>query len=393
MPKFLKDQPKWMSAVFAVLVLSCGLLGADILGQLADLRSSEPVGSLDSHADSAPPFTAERSVPYRLSGKSKETQPSPSPSPSASPKSAAETAPPPVSAEAPALPVAASDAETYAYQNTHPQPSHDAGGSQSAQFRPNAQSERREYEDAEENQEIALQGIMLGNSAGIAVVEYEGETYTVGQGESVGDYKVEDIKANRVIFKRQGQLSQAHIDTPADSLGGAAAGAQPASSSGVGDYPPVLPPPEDVPLPPQPVSLPETKRQVKTAVPQSDAVYNITEADFTGSGVDISPAANELTREELDEFTRKGAALLADIRGSEVENGRGIQVQFRNPDNALAKLGMKDGDVVLRINSKNVYGVEDIYNAVLTMRDAPQIDIEISRDGQPLSLFHKFPER
>ena len=107
----------------------------------------------------------------------------------------------------------------------------------------------------------------------------------------------------------------------------------------------------------------------------------------------MSPEANELTREELDEFTRKGAALLADIRGSEVENGRGIQVQFRNPDNALAKLGMKDGDVVLRINSKNVYGVEDIYNAVLTMRDAPQIDIEISRNGQPLSLFHKFPER
>lgn len=382
MPNFLKEQPKWMSAVFAVLVLSCGLLCADILGQLTD-SSREPIGDLASHADSAPPGGGSRPEPSLRYGKSREVQPSPSASPA--PKSAEEAAAVSIKEET-AVPSVSLPAETH-----YPQTAAEEA-QQSASASVQRTAPRPAYDDAEENQDIALQGIMLGSSAGIAVVEYEGSTYTVGQGEHVGDYTVEDIQADRVTFKRQGKLSQVHIDTPADAAGSVSAGTAGASAAGVGDYPPVLPPPEEVPLPPQPVSLPEIKHQAGSSAVRSEAVYNITEADFTG-GTDMSPEANELTREELDEFTRKGAALLADIRGSEVENGRGIQVQFRNPDNALAKLGMKDGDVVLRINSKNVYGVEDIYNAVLTMRDAPQIDIEISRNGQPLSLFHKFPER
>lgn len=388
-----------MAAVFAVLVLSCGLLGADILGLLIDYRSTEPVGDLASHADLAPPSAEERQAYELSSGRAKGTI-----APSASPAAAAKSSQP-----AEAIPSSSSEdsSSSAAAAELSAPPSQanlttalETNGSPAAQAAsppPAAHSS----ENFKENRDMTLQGIMLGDSAGIAVLEYGGNTYTVGQGDNVGDYHIEDIQADRVTLNRQGQRSQVHINTPASSASSASAVSASAISDGnatpaaaVGNYPPVLPPPNEVPLPPQPVSLPEAQETSgsTTSNVSTDAVYNITEADFT-EGVNISPEANELTREELDEFTRKGAALLADIRGSEVENGRGIQVEFRNPDNALAKLGMKSGDVVLRINSKNVLGVEDIYNAVLTMRDAPQIDIEITRNGQPLSLFHRFPDR
>ena len=350
-----------------------------MLSQLVDYHRAESPKDLASHADMAPPVSTRQHTFWRSAEKQDESaaaSPSPQPSPSAS-AALAEPAAAETAAQAADAP-AASEAST-------PQSEDWGGSSDASAYR--AGSEGHSASDGiGENSEVTLQGVMLGADAGIAVLEYDGQTYTVGQGEKVGDYQIDDIKADRVTLNRHGQLSQVKISIPKDSEASAA------PSLSVGSYPPVLPAPNDVPLPPQPVKIPESGPAASSGLGDSEAVYNITEADFEG-GTNVSAPANELTREELDEFTRKGAALLADIRGTEVENGRGIQVKFRNPDNALAKLGMQDGDVVLRINSKTVLGIEDIYNAVLTMRDAPQIDIDLSRNGQPMSLYHRFPER
>ena len=358
-----------MVASFAAIVLLCGFFAADALSLLVSYHRLTPPDKLSDTADFAPPERLINNGPRRLAS---QTTSEPTPTASVSPAASEYPVPP---TEAPV-----------AEQQTAPNnPEEEYTSSAPAPAFPVA-----DYPEAKENTDIAVQGILKGTSTGVAVIEYQGDTLTVSPGDSVGSYKVTAIQSDRVLFDNNGESSQVRIATPRDSS------ASVASAPSVGNYPPVLPAPDQVPLPPQPVTLPPVgnSNPVETFsyAPSGDAVYNITDADLQGHG-NLTPPANELSRKELEEFTRKGAALLADIRGTEVENGRGVQVKFRNPDNALAKLGMQDGDVVLRINSKSVYGVEDIYNAVLTMRDAPQIDIEVSRNGQPVSLFHKFPER
>lgn len=363
-----------MVASFAAIVLLCGFFAADALSRLVDFHRLTPPDKLSDTADYAPPESQSYAGTRRLASQppaEPEASPTPSPNSSESPADLADNV------ESEQL-TAAADADAAL-------PSVETEGTYPVATVP----------DTNENKEIAVQGILKGTSTGVAVVEYNGDTLTVSPGDSVGAYTVTDIQSDRVLFDKHGESSQVRIATPRDnnaSAGSVASGPAPT----VGDYPPVLPAPNQVPLPPQPVTLPtvshSTPSAAKTYAGTSDAVYTITDADLQGSA-NVTQPANELSREELEEFTRKGAALMADIRGTEVENGRGVQVKFRNPDNALAKLGMQDGDVVMRINSKSVFGVEDIYNAVLTMRDAPQIDIEVQRNGQPLELYHKFPDR
>ncbi len=372
MPEFLKDKPTWVGLSLAALVCACLILGADVLSLLCDYHTGTTTVKLSDSADDAP-TTRESNTLRRRIASSHEPIPTLSPSASASPQ--------PLSPSPEALP--ASNAATPAQsesESSYPAKAQDT--STSSDY--SADAKTSPYAGTPTNSEVGLQGIMLGDATGIAVLSYSGTTYTVAPGDKFGPYKVTDIEADRVILDKNGQRSQVSMSVP-PSESSVASSAIPKKS--VGDYPPVLPPPEAVPLPPQPIALPTSEQ-----TPSSGRVYNITESDLLALP-SKDRSASELTREELDEFTRKGAALMADIRGSEVENARGIRLEFRNPDNALAKLGLRDGDIILRINSKSVVGVEDIYNSVLTLRDAPQVDIDILRNGEPMSVFHKFPER
>ena len=397
--KSLRDKPAWMKMCLAALIILCLTVCADVLLLIVEYRQPQQLPNLADSADIAPPQGSatwgQRPIKARPTA-TPTPEPAVSPQPSASPD--AENPDAIASAETPA---AASDSQT------------SEASSYAAASMPSASSSDAGYagwasapaSGLPANREISLQGVMLGGGTGIAVVEFEGETYTVGPGENIGPYKVVDIEAERVTLEKDGRKSEVAIN---DSQASAPTSA--VATSTVGNYPPVLPKPNDVPLPPQPVSLhtnsapssyASTTSSSRNSASDNSASGNSSSGNssFELSDLDVPRDSgiiseeSKLTREELDEFTRKGAALMADIRGSEVENARGVRVQFRNPDNALAKLGLKDGDVVLRINSRSVVGVEDIYNAVLTLRDAPQVDIDIMRNNQPMSLFHEFPER
>ncbi len=372
MPEFLKDKPTWVGLILAALVCACLFLGADVLSLLCDYHTGPATVNLSDSADGAPTARGSNTLRRRIAS---VLEPSPTPSPSGS-------ASPQILNPAPELPPAPNTVTTAPSESESSYPAAAQDTSSAPDYSADAQTSN--YAGTPTNSEVGLQGIMLGDATGIAVLSYSGTTYTVSQGDKIGPYKVSDIEADRVILDNNGQRSQVSMSVP-PSESSSAGPAIPKKS--VGDYPPVLPPPEAVPLPPQPIALPAGEQ-----APSSKQVYNITESDLLALPNE-DRSANELTREELDEFTRKGAALMADIRGSELENARGIRLEFRNPDNALAKLGLRDGDVVLRINSRSVVGVEDIYNAVLTLRDAPQVDIDIMRNGEPMSVFHKFPER
>jgi type II secretory pathway component PulC len=69
-----------------------------------------------------------------------------------------------------------------------------------------------------------------------------------------------------------------------------------------------------------------------------------------------------------------------------------VRLEFRNPANALARLGLKNGEVVLSLNGEPIRTPEELYNSYLILRNTPSVDFEVLRGGRPTSVRYDFPE-
>ena len=214
---------------------------------------------------------------------------------------------------------------------------------------------------------LDLQGVMLGGGVGIAVLQVDGQAHTVSEGDRVGDLQVVRIEEDRVLL-RQGDRTFPVGLSGAPALGVRAEGG-----------PPVLPDPGDVPLPPDPAPLGDGPPALPAA---------------PGSGGPPPASGGRLTRQEMEAFLDQGAALARDVRGLPAPGaeGRGVRLEFRNPSNALARLGLKDGDVVLSMNGQPIRTPEELYNSYLILRNTPSVEFELLRGGQPASVRYEFPE-
>lgn len=216
---------------------------------------------------------------------------------------------------------------------------------------------------------VELQGLMVGGGIGVAVLRVDGEDRTVGVGESAGGWEVMEIHPDHVVLARDGRklplaLSGAPISPPP------------------GQGPPVLPPPDQVPLPPAPI-------------PAGSASSESVETLAPAQQVDLVPSAGALPggRREVEAFLEQGAALARDVRGVAVPGqGRGVRLEFRNPVNALATLGLRDGDVVLALNGEPIRTAEELYNSWLILRNTPQVEFEVLRAGKALEVRYEFAE-
>ncbi len=215
--------------------------------------------------------------------------------------------------------------------------------------------------------DVDLQGVMLGGGVGVAVLEVEGREYTATVGEQVGGYQVLEIHPDRVVLSHGGQAFPVPLS-----------GAPTAPTAGEG--PPVLPDPGEVPLPPPPAPAGADPPRLP-ALPPSEAQAIPT------------PAATSVTRPEIDAFLEQGAMLARDVRGVTVPgDGRGVRLEFRNPANALSRLGLRDGDVVRSLNGEPIRTPEELYNSYLILRNTPSVDFEVVRGGQTTSVRYDFPE-
>ncbi len=220
-----------------------------------------------------------------------------------------------------------------------------------------------------EGPQVDLQGVMLGGGVGIAVLEVEGQDYTASVGDEAGGYKVVEIHPDRVVLSQGGRTFPVRLSgAPAAQV--------------VGEGPPVLPDPGEVPPPPVPA-------------PASGGPPRLPPPPLTGvqaPAVSAAPAAS-VSHQDIDAFLEQGAALARDVRGVAVPgDGRGVRLEFRNAANALARLGLKNGDVVLSLNGEPIRTPEELYNSYLILRKTPSVEFEVLRGGQPTSVRYDFPE-
>lgn len=221
----------------------------------------------------------------------------------------------------------------------------------------------------------SLQGVMLGGGVGIAVLELDGQSHTLSVGESAGGYTVAEILQDQVVLKRGGEVITV-------GLAGSAGGVQVS-----GEGPPVLPPPDAVPPPPAPAPAPARNGAPVLPPPVADTA--------PPASAPAPAAAPDMTRAEINAFVDQGAALALEVRGEMYVGAgdqNGVRLKFRKPDNALAKLGLKDGDVVMSMNGEPIRSPEELYNSYLILKNTPSVEFQILRGGKPDTVRFDFAE-
>lgn len=276
--------------------------------------------------------------------------------------------------------------------------------------------------------DLKLSGIMLGSGSGIAVIEYNGTSYTKSEGQKVGRYTVAKILSDRVVVEdgvnnfTLGLNSSGTSDLVSSSAG----------TSGSTNGHPVLPDPGQVPPPEVPVVRAKTAFKNETsAAPSIVSSYandedsdNVSETSSAPvpSKIDVydfaqerraeeekkansmyaprvnakakvklpkaSPTPVRPTREEIEKYLQRGAAIISEIKVQPDSSGLGVKVKFVQEDNVLHRLGIKDGDVITRVNNKTILNSEELFNSVLNISEMPFVNIEYKRQGQTGTLIY-----
>ncbi|MGM9998943.1 MAG: hypothetical protein ACI38Q_06080 [Candidatus Bruticola sp.] len=269
--------------------------------------------------------------------------------------------------------------------------------------------------------DLTLSGIMLGSGAGVAVLDYNGVSYTKSEGDSLGKYTISKILSDRVLVKDGDRSLTLEL-----SSSGSASSTRAADSGGFKNGHPVLPDPGTVPPPSSPGSTartafvpdtysddslePEPARVAidtpSAPLPNKIDVYNLAEeqrrrdekADnfylsksSTKANVKMpvsSPTPVRPTRDEITKYLQRGAAIVAEVKVQPDVSGLGVKVKFLKEDNLLNRLGLRDGDVITRINNKTVLSSEELFNSVLSLSEMPFVNIEYKRQGQTESIVY-----
>jgi type II secretion system protein C len=195
-----------------------------------------------------------------------------------------------------------------------------------------------------------LAGTMEGQGQSLAVLQVGQETQVVAVGEEWMGYKVMEVGAF------QARLKDARGQEHTVSM--ALAGAQNAAPG------PVVYPPGTMP--------PITNTTVTNTTPGTpDAGGPVTSRQIKAWFDDKSFVRNILVQPVK--------------RNDEVA---GIQINYSNPDNPFAKLGIQSGDIIQTFNSRPVKGMEDMDWALKELRNAQSLNFQVERNGQqvPVSL-------
>jgi general secretion pathway protein C len=105
-----------------------------------------------------------------------------------------------------------------------------------------------------------------------------------------------------------------------------------------------------------------------------------------GAGIrEVGPDAYTLPREELQHALAHPEQLMTQARIVPVFNGiGGFRVVGIRPDSLFARLGLRQGDMVQRLNGLELRGVESALEALARLREGSHFQLELLRDGQPV---------
>jgi len=195
---------------------------------------------------------------------------------------------------------------------------------------------------------MQLRGTMAGpEGSGLAMIDVNGQTQVVSTGEQVAGMKLVSVTPYSVRLEANGQIQILEMDS------GLVAGAPPQRAKAV---------PRTQARPNQPDP---------SATPDEEALDGSNGAILT---------QREL-RNILDnpaEFAGKGFRMKPVLKGGEIV---GMRMNIQNPTHPLARLGIKDGDVVKSLNGTPLNGPEALSSIYRVLRNTSSLSFDVDRGG------------
>lgn len=198
---------------------------------------------------------------------------------------------------------------------------------------------------------MKLQGTMAaGNGGGLAMIHMNGKTQVVGVGDQIGGLVLAHVSTYSVRLEGNGQ----NLILDMDSTGRLTSSAQ-----------------ATAPARPAPQKGPSQPKQPEPNQNQGDAGAILTQREL---------------RNILDNpgsFAGKGFRMKPVLHGGEIV---GMRVNITNQTHPLARLGIKNGDVIKSLNGTPLNGPEALSSIYRLLRNTSNLSFEVNRGGQPQKI-------
>ncbi len=187
---------------------------------------------------------------------------------------------------------------------------------------------------------LSLKGTVLAGEASVALLEASGQALAVGLNQEVSGYRVTRIEPTWIGLRQGDKAFQLELDSVKEE-GPTSAPAAPAGSQAV----------------------------ISSAAPVVPGA--------TAEG----PLSLDDIRSQLDNASKMAQQVRVVPKARDGQT-YGVLLEFRQPDNLMAKLGLQHGDVLLAVNGSPIRGAEDLYKAYMTLRNAEALEFQVERGQQ-----------
>lgn len=196
----------------------------------------------------------------------------------------------------------------------------------------------------------ALRGTMVTGGYRAAVLEQDGETKIIQEGEKIGDYRLQNVASTWVYFagrKKRTPGVRMLLDTVVE----------PEAPEGADE--PVV----------------KDKNKSGGAQPENEPGEEIVKEQLSLD--DIRAAFND---------TSKISTQVRVVPQAKDGQPYGTRLVFRTPKNIMAQLGLQNNDILLSVNGNPARSVEDMYQGYMTIRNAESLEFVVDRDGQETTV-------
>jgi len=188
---------------------------------------------------------------------------------------------------------------------------------------------------------MSLQGTLVAGDASVAFLEASGKAVAVSLDQEVSNYRVTHIDSTWIALSQGGKVFRLEMDT-------------------VKEERPTQPPAAAVPQPSQTI---------------------VSEASPVVPAPDQGRLSLDDIRSQLDNASNMAQQVRVIPKARDGQT-YGVLLEFRRPDNLMAKLGLQHGDVLLAVNNSPIRGAEDLYKAYMTLRNAEALEFQVERGDQ-----------
>ena len=201
-------------------------------------------------------------------------------------------------------------------------------------------------------EQIKLQGTMAAaNGAGLAILEFQGASQVVSSGDQIGGFTLKAVTSYSVTLEGQGQTFLLDLNS------------QQSSSTAL--------------APSRPTERPTAETQTQQPEPQNADPQPEEQPGSTAPILSMQELRNILDNPE--EFMGQGFQAKPEVANGEV---LGMRIRLADPTHPLARLGIRDGDLVKSLNGTALEGPESVSMVYRVLRNSPTLRFEVGRNGQ-----------